>query len=339
MNIRANADVSGLLREIQRAAMLKKIIIAWVGKLVIAVCRPFPSVRRFCARAGITPAHFGNRAVRLPIPRHSKSILMTGAATNHLPFRLFWSGTDYYEPFTRTVIEMLTASSEVFIDVGANTGFFSLVAATLNPRLALIAFEPNPTMFRMLCENKRINRLSNLTSEPLALSNAEGETQLFLSDSDMSASLIPDFQKAADSSSVSVPVKRTTLDHYVQRLGLHGSIVIKVDVEGHEKAVLEGAASTISNLRPDFVIEVLGDFDSSLLDQFRLQGYRFYKITHQGLIESDAVILTKIGDFFFFNYLFTTRPVGDIGAISENIRQRASGINLYHTSKFATHLT
>src|SRR5438045_6929091 len=129
MNPSANLHVPDLLPQTHHAAALKKIATARVGKLVIAACRPFPSLRRVFASAGITPSHFGNRPVRLPIPHHSKSMLMAGAGQNHLPYQLFWSGTNYYEPFTRTVIEMLTASSEVFIDIGANVGFFSVVAA------------------------------------------------------------------------------------------------------------------------------------------------------------------------------------------------------------------
>src|SRR5438270_4473504 len=105
MNPRVNVGIPQLLRETHNAAALKKILTAWAGKLLITACCPCPSLRRFFARAGVTPAHFGNRAVRLPIPDHSKSVMMAGAGKNHLAHQLFWSGTNYYEPFTRTVIE------------------------------------------------------------------------------------------------------------------------------------------------------------------------------------------------------------------------------------------
>ena len=327
-----------LSHETHQAVPLQSFIAASIGRGVIGACSPFPALRRTFAKVGITPAHFGNRAVRMQIPKSSKSFLMTGADTNHLTFQLFWGGTDYYEPFTRKVIETLTASAKVFIDVGANVGFFSLVAATVNPQLTLIAFEPNPSMFATLSANKRINDLSNLRVEPMAVSNVEGEAQLFLSPSDMSASLVPDFQKDLNPSPTSVSVRTTTLDSYVQQVGLQAPMVLKIDAEGHEKAVLQGAQRTISNLKPDLVIEVLGDFDPTLLRQYREQGYRFYKITNQGLLESEAVTLTKIGEFVFFNYLFTTRPLGEIYSLSEVLRQSATGINLFQTSKFAAHV-
>jgi FkbM family methyltransferase len=275
--------------------------------------------------------------VRVPISGRSTSLLITGAGTCHLSFQLFWRGINYYEPFTRTVIETLTASRELFVDVGANIGFFALVAAKLNPRLRVVAFEPNPKMFAMLSEHKRLNELSNLTAEPLAVSNRDGKARLFINKSDMSASLVPDFQKDFNPAVCDIPVGIVTLDSYLQRSGVSSSFVLKVDVEGHDKELLEGAACSIARFKPDIIIEVLEDFDRSALDRLRSYGYSFYRITHQGLIQSDVVTLTRIGEFVFFNYLFTTRPPGELDGISEVIRKRARGINLRRTSKFPEH--
>jgi FkbM family methyltransferase len=275
--------------------------------------------------------------VRVPLRSHSGSLFIAGAATVHLSFQLFWTGIDYYEPFTRTVIEMLASQTRFFFDVGANIGFFSLIAAKLTPSLKVIAFEPNPKMFALLLEHKRVNGLSNLTAETVAVSNCDGIGQLFLNGSDMSASLEPDFQDDVNPAFGFVRVETTTLDSYVRQHDISGPLLLKVDVEGHEEPVLEGAHATIARFRPDIVIEVLGEFEPSTLEQFRRIGYRFYRITHQGLIESKRVTLTRIGDFVFLNYLFTTRPAGQLDGISRTIRQRARHINLYRTTKFPRH--
>src|SRR5207248_2014430 len=168
---------------------IKKSITSPIAKMVIGLSCASPGLRSAFRRAGITPSRFGNRLVRVPFRSGPGSLRIAGAGDVHLSFQLFWSGIDYYEPFTRTVIELLARSSRVFIDVGANIGFFSLVAATLNPRLKVVAFEPNPKMFALLLEHKRANSLSNLMAEPLAISNCDGTGQLFLNSSDMSASL------------------------------------------------------------------------------------------------------------------------------------------------------
>jgi FkbM family methyltransferase len=188
-------------------------------------------------------------------------------------------------------------------------------------------------MFEYLPKHKLLNGLSNLVPESMAVSDRDGEAQLFLSQSDMSASLASDFQES-NSRGSSLPVKTVTLDSYVQKFGISGSILLKVDAEGHEKAVLEGAEITIARFKPDMVIEVLDDFDPVLLERFHDLGYRFYKITHQGLVEAQNVTLTRIGDFVFFNYLFTTRPAAELNRISECIREHARHLNLYLTSKF-----
>jgi FkbM family methyltransferase len=244
---------------------------------------------------------------------------------------------NYYEPFTRTVLEELTRSQDVFIDVGANAGLFSLVAARLNPRLRGISFEPNPRMFELLSRNKQLNALSNLTVEPVALSNREGEGRLFLNSSDMSASLTPDFQSSFNPVTGSVSVRTTTLDKYLEEHAIEGSLVLKVDVEGHEREFLDGAQRTLETRKPDMIMEVLGRFDSEMIGRFKSLGYRFYKITDRGLLKSEKVQLTRIGDFTFFNYLFTTRAESEMYRISAKIRERALGINLYKTSKYVRH--
>src|SRR5215469_7338724 len=254
---------------------LKQLVSTPIAKIVIALSSASPSLRHYFGRMGITPSRFGKRVVRVPFREQPASLLIAGAGDVHLSFQLFWVGMDYYEPFTRTVIEMLSGRAGVFIDVGANIGFFSLVAGVLNPRLKVVAFEPNPKMFALLLEHKRVNRLSNLTAEPLAVSNSDGTGQLFLSSSDMSASLQPDFQADFSPACGSVPVERTTLDSYVRRQGISGSMLLKVDVEGHDQAFLEGAWATIAELRPDIVLEVLEDFDPSSQEQFQRSGYGF----------------------------------------------------------------
>jgi FkbM family methyltransferase len=303
------------------------------AKGVIALCSAMPALRPFFSAMRMTPANFGDRVVRVPLRPHRQSLRMTGAESVHLVYQLFWSGIDYYEPFTRLIVENLTASTDCFIDVGANVGLFSLVAAKLNPRLKVFAFEPNPHMFDFLSKHKLLNRLSNLIPNSMAVSDRDGEAQLFLSQSDMSASLASDFQEA-NSLNLSLPVKTVTLDSYVRQSGISGSMLLKLDAEGHEKAVLEGAEDTIARFKPDMIIEVLDDFDPFLLEQFHDLGYRFYKITHHGLIEAQTVTLTKMGDFVFYNYLFTTRPAAQLDRISELIRERARHINLYLTSKY-----
>ena len=309
-----------------------------VGQALVALCSAIPSLRSLFASAGVTPSQFGQRAVPVQIPGRAEHLLFTGVGNHHLTFQLFWRGMNYYEPFTRTTIEAIAGTSDWFIDVGANIGLFSLVAARVNPTLKVVAFEPNPDMFARLSAHQQLNDLSNLAPEPIALSNQDGEATLFLTTSPMSASLVPEFQHEINPAVRSVAVKTVTLDSYVERAGISGSVLVKVDVEGHDKAFFEGAVKTIRTLKPDLIVEVLNEYEPARLQCLRELGYRFYKITNQGLVETPVVNLTRIGDFTFFNYLFSTRPPAVLESISQWIKILAPTIDLYQTSKYATHL-
>src|SRR2546423_13323743 len=195
---------------------LKKSARIPVAKGVIAMCSAMPWVRRLFVGMGMTPSTFGTRAVRVPLGPHGQSLRMTGTDRVHLVFQLFWSGIDYYEPFTRLTVESLTASTDCLIDVGANVGLFSLVAGKLYPRVKVFAFEPNPEMFGYLSKHKLLNGLSNLVAEPMAVSDRDGERQLVLSQGGMGGWVVFDFQKS-NSLHVSVPVNTVKLDSYVGR--------------------------------------------------------------------------------------------------------------------------
>src|SRR5215469_15817835 len=97
---------------------VKHLVSTPIAKTVIALSCASPSLRHYFGRVGITPNRFGKRVVRVPFRERPGSLLIAGAADVHLSFCLFWIGIDYYEPFTRTVIEMLSTQTEVFIDVG-----------------------------------------------------------------------------------------------------------------------------------------------------------------------------------------------------------------------------
>jgi hypothetical protein len=110
----------------------------------------------------------------------------------------------------------------------------------------------------------------------------------------MSASLAPDFQKEFSPSLAAVPVKRPL---WIPLPGGQVSPVrfmLKIDVEGHEKEVLDGAKVCIAELRPDIIIEVwsssiLVGLTNCAVTVIVLQDYQ------SGLTASDVVTLTRHG--------------------------------------------
>jgi FkbM family methyltransferase len=153
------------------------------------------------------------------------------------------------EPELRLIPRMVDAGRHA-IDVGANRGVWADCLAGQCP--GVFAFEPNPKMFAFL----RDSCAANVVPSPLALSDCAGEAVLRIPRtargySNQQASLAP---RADDRFSVfgEMTVATACLDD----LALPPCGFIKIDVEGHEAAVLRGASRLIARDRPVLLIEL-----------------------------------------------------------------------------------
>jgi FkbM family methyltransferase len=157
-----------------------------------------------------------------------------------------------WEPISRSIFRKLAKSSKVVIDVGAYTGVYSLESALSNKNCKVIAIEPNPIAVSSLEFNININEVNNIEVLNCALSNKQGTEYMYLTDKGYGsslASLIP-----TDSLELKLPVKVDIPD----RLFIHLKVdLIKIDVEGFEKNVLEGFKQIVIRDRPIILTEAL----------------------------------------------------------------------------------
>jgi FkbM family methyltransferase len=177
---------------------------------------------------------------------------------------------------------------DVFIDVGANIGLFTLKAA---PRAArVVAVEPGEEARRQLDANVALNGFTNVALVPKALSDAPGRAALFhnpLGHDPQAFSLISD---GTDSETETVEL--TTLDLLVRELGLPRVDCIKIDVEGAEGQVIAGAGETLAAYHPTVIFEMncptlmkaRGDA-SAAWNALAAQGYGFYRLSDDGALE------------------------------------------------------
>jgi len=303
-----------------------------IGKTLFHFCDWFPRTKPLLRSWGLRTSQewVGARVLRVQSP-NGPSFKLASVSQNYLSFELFWRGVGYYEPVTSLVLQQLARPGTTFIDIGANIGFYSLLLSVNQPRLHVIAFEPNPKNFQLLITNVSVNGLSQISCEPMALSDVEGNAVLYLSASDMSASLRPDFDFHPTDS---VEVKTTTLDQYIAAARIQGPLVLKVDAEGNEEPVLRGARQTLINLKPDIIAEVALDYSSEAVSLLRAAGYRFFPITDQGLFETDELSPVVRGRLVFLNYLLTTKTPEEVGRLFARIADRVRQIDLKQTSKF-----
>jgi FkbM family methyltransferase len=315
--------------------MIKNKLKKFVGESLLNLCDRFPAAKPALKKWGLRTSKewFGGRVVNVQLPGCG-NFKLASVSQNYLSFELFWRGAGYYEPITTLVVRELAKPGDTFIDVGANVGFYSLVVASFQPGVKVIAFEPNPKNTELLHANVAANQLGHIHCEPVALSDEEGTAALYLSASDMSASLESDFD-GHSTSTVQIPT--TTLDKYLARHPVRGRLVVKVDVEGHEESFFNGARHTIASAKPDLITEVTFDHGEETVSFLRETGYRFYQITDQGLIESGDLTPVIREPFVFLNYLLSAKPRQEVSDLLDHIRGRVKQIDLRQTSKLVDH--
>jgi FkbM family methyltransferase len=171
----------------------------------------------------------------------------------------------------------------IFIDIGANIGDYSRVAALLFPRV--YAFEPIP----YLASKLRRELPDSVVVTQVALSNAAGRAMLYVpqvgnADKTGLASLVPTAADATEGLR-EVETELRTLDSF----NLGGVDVIKIDVEGFEGPVLDGALGTIERARPAMIIEIEDRHHRNqtvpIFERLWSRGYRSYTLAEGQLDE------------------------------------------------------
>jgi len=143
---------------------------------------------------------------------------------------------------------------DVTYDLGAHVGYFTLVLARLvGPDGHVYSFEPDPRNFEALTANTA--HAGQVTPVAAAVSDQPGEV-VFATFELSSIGHIADSRTPGDARRL--PVRCTTLDSFVYEEGNPAPAFLKIDVEGAETLVLQGAARLLREARPTIVVEVRG---------------------------------------------------------------------------------
>lgn len=174
-----------------------------------------------------------------------------------------WYGHGTNELPVQDAVGATLRPGDVFFDIGANVGFFSLIAARLvGPRGSVVAFEPVPANAAAIRRNASLNRLTNVHVIEAAVSDDEGVAELRLDRHPGGAVLAsPGSRDGRGKEIITVP--RVTIDGLVERHEAPVPTLIKIDVEGTEDKVLAGLARTAVRCRPVLICE----FDDATPDR------------------------------------------------------------------------
>lgn len=272
-----------------------------------------------------------------PSPRAVEKVAASGERmeVNHQGVRIIfctpnamtqWRVRSLYEkePDTIRWLQMMPKGS-VFLDVGANVGMYSVFAAVVRD-VRVFAFEPESQNFALLNQNIEANGLSGkVMAYPLALSDEIALRPLYLSEfspggschsfgEEVGFDLKPRHGPFAQGSF------SVTIDHLVASGAMPCPEFMKVDVDGFEHKVLQGARKTIADPRlREILIELNTNLEEhlALIQEITKLGFFHDPTQAQGALRSSG-IFKGVGEFIFrrvntppafdFNRSFTIRP-------------------------------
>jgi FkbM family methyltransferase len=225
-----------------------------------------------------------------------------------------------FEPQSMKVWARLCRGATGILDIGANVGIYSLCAARLRPDLKVHAFEPNPYAYARLRIHKVINGLDNMVEHQAAIGPEDGMAGFGWvvkpGGNISSGGGFGHYHKGTRKERLLVQVINLDRSGIAQTLGARP--LVKIDVEGSERIVIDAMKETIA-LRPDMILET---FNQETCDAFNAQflplGYRVYRVREKAgaLDAADGLVAADLNDpLADFNHLLTTRPASEIGTL------------------------
>jgi FkbM family methyltransferase len=201
---------------------------------------------------------------------------------------------------------LASRATGVVLDVGAYSGIYSILAATVNPRVRVLAVDIQRDCVARIGENARANGLGNVEAHHAAAADRARSVRFFFRrepDILTSVASLEDTDYANDSAEVTA----VRLDDFLAEQDVRDAVsLIKMDVEGAELAALDGLAETLATARPAVLIEV-NDFAELREVRRRFpRGYRCYQVAEErGTVRRVRPWSKPVGR----NYLFSVDGV------------------------------
>ncbi len=225
-----------------------------------------------------------------------------------------------YEQDVATLMINVLRPDDVALDVGANVGFFTTLAATLVGRNGhVLAFEPAATCADRLRRNVDLNQLTNVTViEQIAMAYA-CETDFYLNSDNSGGNALWDpgefpGNEKSRANPIRISAPATTVDEQWTKLGLPIPKLIKIDTEGAEQRVLEGAIKLIADCKVPFIVAELHEFglqkmgctQQSLRRFIEGFGYSTFGLYYSNSLPKLIPPASQIRSPFIVNLLFST---------------------------------
>lgn len=274
-----------------------------------AASYPLPhALLRFASR--FSPAL---RTGRLPAPRRLREVTGRVGGATYVMLRpdrceiakeLYWGQGRRPRPEDANALEIvvrLAREADVFIDIGAYTGVFTLATTAANPTLVAHAYEIVPGVADLLQANVDRNRVQDRVHVHREGVGVPGPKMTVPSGEGGSA--LPSFYSTKMQFSEGVEVAFRSLDSLGTDVGAATRIVMKIDVEGTEADIFNHGKVFLRTYGPDILCEVLHDRAdvNALHEALEPLGYRFYLVRQHDLLRRESIS----PDVRFRDWLFT----------------------------------
>jgi FkbM family methyltransferase len=218
-----------------------------------------------------------------------------------------------WEPGETALFRSLFKPGMVFVDAGANIGYYSMLAAKLNAEM-VYSFEPNPSCFSLLRQNAILNWVKHrVCCEQMALLDREGTVRLhvrrcFPGNSSIGG-VSPEHLEAHGDEAEWIEVPAMRLDTYIEQRRIGRVDLVKVDVEGAEPLVFEGMRKLMAD-NPGMKVlcewspeqmEVAGQCKEKLASLWNQMGYRIQWVENR----MQAVSCENLPSLPYANLLLT----------------------------------
>jgi FkbM family methyltransferase len=150
-----------------------------------------------------------------------------------------------HERFETLILKYFLQKNSIYIDIGANIGYFSLIVGSIAKNGKVLSFEPDTENFKLLEKNISTNNLTNIQTFQHAVSDTNGFVNLFSSDANKGNPRFfkEDLEGYMEECQSSESIKCVTLDNFLDDLIKPN--IIKMDIQGGEMLALKGMKNTI----------------------------------------------------------------------------------------------
>lgn len=252
----------------------------------------------FLRHAQALPANWLGRRLALLMRRLvlSRGYSVVDAAVEGIRLRLYMSDNvserkflflpQFFDAFERKLLHERLKQGDVFVDIGANAGIYSMTAASIvGNEGRVLSIEPNPAVLERLKFNASLNGFT-ISTEQAGVSDSEGTFDLCLDDTNLGGSSL-----VAARSASKITVSCHLLSTILRKHGISRIDALKIDIEGAEdKALIPFFQEAPLDLHPKIIIleNSAKDWKQDLVAALGNAGYRLLKTTRMNMVWEKA---------------------------------------------------